>query len=372
MDALKQVERRGVKALQKVEARLSKAIAEEARKRKKAHPSRGSPSSSCTDAVASPHHPEGKQTSLSGVPRGTDLKYAPAGDGSEEEDAPKSALLFFSPLAERVQCVEKELNAWRPLLSQCLSSSRSPPRASLPQETAAAYAFSTAVPPPTLWEGRAGKREEKGRSRSWSGCSGGDPSGRAGAGGGGGVLDGSDHLPGLSSTVSGTSTGPSTGPPWEGGGAPSPILAAMPGRVVEVRSPSLMENGEERIDGGGRRRGSRDLGRGETKRREVCLFSSSPTTPIPVTGNAWETSSSLCSQTTEHVRRLLVTHQALVDSLVRQKCEALEGKWESQWLTAVQRADGAKSEVHSLRNEVRRAFLEWGRLLDLASPLGKI
>lgn len=92
-----------------------------------------------------------------------------------------------------------------------------------------------------------------------------------------------------------------------------------------------------------------------------CLCSSLSSSP-----------SCVLKETGEYVRRVLVSHEALVDSLVRQRCDSLEGKMESQWWTALQRADAAKGEVQALRNEVRRAFGEWGRLLALASPFGKV
>lgn len=70
----------------------------------------------------------------------------------------------------------------------------------------------------------------------------------------------------------------------------------------------------------------------------------------------------------DHIRRLMVTHQEMVDSLVLQRCDAMEGRCHSQFFLATRAGEEAKAAVHELRQAVRRAFVDWARLLDLAAP----
>lgn len=75
---------------------------------------------------------------------------------------------------------------------------------------------------------------------------------------------------------------------------------------------------------------------------------------------------------TAHVRRLLQTHQQLVDSLVMERCLAFESRMREQLLTAQQLGECAKSGVEQLRREVRHGFGVWGRELNVASPWGPL
>eukprot|EP00796_Vickermania_ingenoplastis_P011185 gene11185-7762_t len=63
----------------------------------------------------------------------------------------------------------------------------------------------------------------------------------------------------------------------------------------------------------------------------------------------------LLNATTEHVRRLLVTHQQLVDTIVKQRCEAVEGRFAVQVAAASRPGDAALAAVHQLRQEAYEA-----------------
>jgi hypothetical protein len=93
-----------------------------------------------------------------------------------------------------------------------------------------------------------------------------------------------------------------------------------------------------------------------------------PATPLAHDSREEEVRLSVVQPALEHMRRLLVAHQDMVDAVVEDRCRRAEGAVEGSRHVWLQNVAELRSSVSSLRTDVRGAFHELCSRLNVSSP----